>query len=870
MPFMGRWMHVCAVCLMAVMSSACGDSGNGGGSGGGSGGAGSPQSYTVGGTVSGLSGSGLVLQNNDGNDLSVSGNGSFAFSTAIVNGTNYAVSVKTQPSNPTQTCAVSNPSGTISGSNVTNAVVTCTTSAFSVGGTLTGLFGSGLVLQINGGNDLAVSADGSFIFPTSITSGSAYAVTVKTPPAGPIQVCAVTSGSGTIGSANVTGVAVSCGPIALLAGALGGSGSLDGTGANARFKRPRGVATDSAGNLYVADFVNSTIRKITPVGVASTFAGTAGQSGSADGTGSAARFSGPYGIASDSMDNLYVVDSNNNTIRRITPAGVVSTLAGSAGQTGSADGAGANARFKQPLGIATDPSGNLYVTDSGNDTIRKISPGGAVTTLAGTVGQVGSTDGTAAVALFSGPIGIAADSVGNAYVADTNNHTIRKITPAGVVSTLAGTPNMYGSTDGNGAVAQFFYPQGIATDSAGNMYVTDLGNHTIRKIIPAGVVSTLAGMAGQSGSADGTASTARFNGLSGIATDSAGNLYVTDARYHVIRKITPATMVSTLAGMAPQAGTADGSGGAARFNSSIGVAADSAGNVYIADTFNETIRKVTPVGVVSTLAGAAGQTGSADGAGADARFQRPQGVATDPAGNLYVTDTYNETIRKITAAGVVTTLAGTVGQVGSTDGAAAVALFSGPTGIAADSMGNVYVADTNNHTIRKITPAGVVSTLAGTPNMPGSTDGSGAAARFHFPEGIAADSAGNVYVADSANYTIRKITPAGVVSTLAGTPNMPGSADGNGAAAGFASPASLAIDSAGNVYVADTDNNTIRKITPKAVVTTVAGTVGMQGVELGPLPGSLNRPYSVAVLPGPVVKLVETDAENAVLEVVLP
>jgi streptogramin lyase len=322
-------------------------------------------------------------------------------------------------------------------------------------------------------------------------------------------------------------------------------------------------------------------------------------------------------------------------------------------------------------------------------------------------------------------------------------------------------------------------------------------------------------MAGQSGSADGTASTARFNGLSGIATDSAGNLYVTDARYHVIRKITPATMVSTLAGMAPQAGTADGSGGAARFNSSIGVAADSAGNVYVADTFNETIRKVTPVGVVSTLAGAAGQTGSADGAGADARFQRPQGVATDSAGSLYVTDTYNETIRKITAAGVVTTLAGTVGQVGSTDGAAAVALFSGPTGIAADSMGNVYVADTNNHTIRKITPAGVVSTLAGTPNMPGSTDGNGAAARFHFPEGIAADSAGNV-------------------------------------------------------YVADTDNNTIRKITPNAVVTTVAGTVGMQGVELGPLPGSLNRPYSVAVLPGPVVKLVETDAENAVLEIVLP
>ncbi len=258
-------------------------------------------------------------------------------------------------------------------------------------------------------------------------------------------------------------------------------GSADGTGSAARFYYPAGVATDSSGNVYVADRSNSTIRKITPAGVVTTLAGLAGYQGSADGTGSAARFYYPFGVATDSSGNVYVADGGNDTIRKITPAGVVTTLAGLAGITGSADGTGSAARFYNPAAVATDSSGNVYVADTVNYTIRKITPAGVVTTLAGLAGSYGSADGTGSAARFYYPFGVATDSSGNVYVADTDNHTIREITPAGVVTTLAGLAGSYGSADGAGSAARFHYPYGGATDSSGNVYVADSGNNTIRK-----------------------------------------------------------------------------------------------------------------------------------------------------------------------------------------------------------------------------------------------------------------------------------------------------------------------------------------------------------------------------------------------------
>jgi sugar lactone lactonase YvrE len=264
------------------------------------------------------------------------------------------------------------------------------------------------------------------------------------------------------------------------AGPSGGAGSADGTGNAARFGDPDGVATDSGGNVYVADSENNTIRKITPAGVVTTLAGSAGLSGSADGIGSAARFDGPWGVATDIGGNVYVADTGNDTIRKITPTGMVTTLAGSPGLDGSADGTGSAARFDNPQGLATDGGGNVYVTDTGNITIRKITAAGVVTTLAGTAGEGGSADGTGSAARFNDLTGAATDRGGNVYVTDTGNHTVRKITPAGVVTTVGGSPGLKGSADGVGSAARFNAPSAVAIDSAGNVYVADRDNNEIR------------------------------------------------------------------------------------------------------------------------------------------------------------------------------------------------------------------------------------------------------------------------------------------------------------------------------------------------------------------------------------------------------
>ncbi|MEO6875121.1 MAG: FG-GAP-like repeat-containing protein [Opitutaceae bacterium] len=331
-----------------------------------------------------------------------------------------------------------------------------------------------------------------------------------------------------------------------LAGTAGSNGSIDATGSAARFFRPYGLAVDAVGSVYVADTYNSTIRKITSDGVVTTFAGTAGSPGSTDATGSAARFDLPGGVALDSNGNVYVADTYNSTIRKITPAGVTTTFAGLAGSPGSADGTGSAARFNNPIGLASDTSDNIYVADTVNDTIRKITSAGVVSTLAGTAGSAGSTDATGSAARFYQPYGVAVDGAGNVYVADTNNSTIRKITSAGVVSTLAGTASSTGSLDATGSAARFNNPFSVAVDGSGNVYVADTTNSTVRKITTEGVVTTLAGSAGFIGSTDAAGSAARFNYLGGIAVNGSGVLYVADSFNYIIRRgeVVAATITS--------------------------------------------------------------------------------------------------------------------------------------------------------------------------------------------------------------------------------------------------------------------------------------------------------------------------------------
>jgi sugar lactone lactonase YvrE len=705
--------------------------------------------------------------------------------------------------------------------------------SYAVGGTVGGLFGSDLVLQNNGGDDLVVRADGSFNFRTTAASGAPYQVTIKTQPSGPTQVCAVTNASGTIGAGPVTGVGVSCGPIALLAGALGGPGSADGSGSAARFSYPDGVATDSAGNVYVlADATR--IYKMTPAGVVTTLVGAFRPALLGVGTSVTNPFfsyAGLQAITASSAGNLYAVDDGNNTVLKITPAGDISTIASLA-----------NGGIHWPISVTSDPRENVYVLDLKStpdlSLFKKITPDGVVR-------NPNIVDPSLCFDFGS----LASDSTGNVYLATRRG--ICKISPTGVVTPLATLPASY--------------LPGLAVDSGGNLYVADT-SETIRKVTAAGVVSLLAGATGQAGYVDGLGTAARFSSPAGAAVDSAGNVYVADTNNHTLRKITSAGLVSTVAGMAPQYGSTDGNGTVARFHGTAGVAADFAGNLYVADTDNCTVRKITSTGEVSTFAGTAGKCGYKDGDGPAAQFNLPGGVTTDTLGNVYVADSANLSIRKITPDGVVSTLGGTL------LGVLTNANSFGPDGVATDAMGNVYVADTAAHIILKISPAGVVSTLAGSGGYAGSTDGIGSTARFFYPGGVATDSQGNVHVADSFNHTIRTISPTGNVTTLAGLAGNPGSADGVGTTARFNQPEGLVVDSAGNVYVADTANGTIRKITPNGTVTTVAGTVGVQRISLGTLPGSLNQPSSIALVPGAGVKLavVGYDSEGAVVEVQLP
>jgi sugar lactone lactonase YvrE len=637
--------------------------------------------------------------------------------------------------------------------------------------------------------------------------------------------------------------------LSLLAGDMGGAGYLDGAGNSARFDLPRAAAVDSAGNIYVADTFNSVVRKIGPDGTVSTFAGSPGEPGAGDGVGSAARFRSPSGIAVDSAGTVYVADTGNHTIRRITPAGVVTTLAGNAGISGSNDGVGAAARLRLPRGLAVSTASGVLVADTGNHTVRRIDPNTAqVLTIAGVAGVRGAADGAPTAARFNEPTAVALGS-GAVYVADTGNQTLRRISQIGtaVVSTLAGSAGSVGSADGTGAAARFTNPAGVAVDAAGNILVADEVNNTLRRVTPGGQVTTLAGLAGARGSSDGTGSAARFFLPNGVAIDGAGNAIVADAGNGAIRRVSAAGNVSTVAGVFSRHGSADGAGAAAGFFLPQGVAADAASVLYVADAENHTIRKITPAGDVTTWAGAAGLAGSADGVGTAARFEQPRAVAVDAAGNVTVADWGNHTIRRIAPNGLVSTLAGSPGVMGSADGIGAAARFGFARGVAVDSTGVVYVADTTNHTIRRVSPAGDVITLAGAAGATGGADGVGAAARFNLPVGLAIDAAGTVYVADEGNHTIRRIAPGGSVSTLAGSAGEAGTVDGTGAAARLHFPSALAVDAPGNLYVTSSRSGTIRKITPAGAVSTVVGEAARRSFFPGALPGVIGESSGVAV-----------------------
>ena len=517
-----------------------------------------------------------------------------------------------------------------------------------------------------------------------------------------------------------------------------------------------GVAVDSLDNVFMTGYPPGflTVVQISPSGVITTWA--------------TPDFL-PGGMAFDPAGKLYLADTQRSIIRQITPDGLETIYAGQSDVTGTTDGTAADALFNSPLGLATDLTGNIYVSDTRNSTIRKITPDGVVSTLAGQPGMAGVTDGIGNAAQFSfGGGGLATDATGNIYVAE--GEVIRKVTPKGVVATFAGVRS----------VTPTLKVTGMAVDKAGYLYLSSR-NNVIYRVSPDGLLSTLAGQAGVDGALDGVGTNAQFNFPQGLTLDAAGNIYVADFFNNAIRRITPDGMVTTLAGGGPP-GSSDGTGRGASFNGPGNVAVDKQGNVLVADVGNYTIRKVTPEGVVTTLAGKAGINGTANGVGSAARFMyvgfAAGGMAVDSLGNLYLGD-YN-TIRKITPLAVVTTLAGQAGVYGSRDGTGSAALFQGqgessignPTcGLAISDSDDIYVADLG--TIRKVTPAGVVTTIAGhgpvTYDYSSYVDGPADLARFVGASGVAFDGAGILYVTDGWGVTwqsIRKRVPTASMSPV--------------------------------------------------------------------------------------------------------
>ena len=474
----------------------------------------------------------------------------------------------------------------------------------------------------------------------------------------------------------------------------------------------------------------------------------------------------------------------------------MTTLAGLPGQSGNVDGTGFVARFQNPTGIAVDSSGTVYVTDGG--AIRKISPTGVVSLLAGAQQASGSTDATGSAARFTGPQDLAIDNSGNVIVAESYGGRIRKVTPAGVVTTL--TPTCASFVD---------FPEGVAVDANNNIYVAHQGggSHRICRFNPT------SGAASEFGAGS-------LNWPRGMTVDASGNIYVADSFNEVIRRITPSNVVSTVAGNVVQRGYVDAAGAAARFRRPSGVVRDASGNLFVADEENNSIRRIATNNAVTTFAGLGPDYGNVDGTGSAARFSAPVASVADAQGNVYTVDSFSYTIRKVTPAGVVTTLAGSAGQCGFADGTGGSARFRfdvgcgsipdpgqtgrTPLGMAIDSSGNLYVADVGNDRIRRITPLGVVSTFA----------------LVTSPLGLAVDAGNNVFVSmyDTVLRTsqIRRITQAGV-STV------------------FASGLSgvMAIDSTGALYVAAPSARVIYRVSPTGVTSVFAGTVGQQGTADG-------------------------------------
>jgi uncharacterized protein (TIGR03437 family) len=589
-----------------------------------------------------------------------------------------------------------------------------------------------------------------------------------------------------------------------------------GPAAAAQIGSIQGVATDRLGNLYISDTDHHRVRKIDPKGLITAIAGTGTAGFNGDGGPAAqASLNLPYGLAVDAGGSVYIADLGNNRVRRVSPDGIITTFAGGGTAASSGDGGPAlSAQLLMPRNVGVDADGAVYISEFAGHRVRKVA-GGAIFTAAGNgVAGFRGDGGPALNAQLNSPAGLAVDRSGALYIADSQNQRIRKVA-GGVISTVLG---------GASATA-LLTPLAVSAGGYGDLYVADM-SAVIRRFTAAGAWLNFAGTGDPGYSGDGgPAGGARLSQPLALAADIAGNVLIADGCR--LRQVDISGRIQTIAGDAFQHYIGDGGTALnAILNHPAAVALDSSGRLMIADTASQRARRVI-AGSIGTVAGNGSAASGPDGAmAADAPLNYPTGIAAGDAGELWIAESRGHRVRIVTSDGWMRTAVGAgsagLGPEGLPPNQTAL---NGPRGLCRDRAGSLYVVDTGNHRVLRLTPSGTVETAAGN-GSPGAAGDGGSArtAQLTQPSACAADGAGNLYIADTANHRIRKVDPAGRISTIAGNGAAGALGDGGQATgASLNSPAGVAVDDNGSIFITDTANHRIREVTPEGVIRTIAG-----------------------------------------------
>jgi streptogramin lyase len=619
---------------------------------------------------------------------------------------------------------------------------------------------------------------------------------------------------------------------------------------------PHYIAEDRNGNLYIGDSLNNRVREVTVAGNIITVAGTgiAGYRGDG-GSGRLALVSDPAGVVVDASGSVLFADYGNNRIRKIDPTGVITTISGNGIAGYSGDGGPAKlASLNGPFGIALDAIGDVYFSELGNEVIRQVDTSGIIHTVAGN-GKAGFSGdgGLATLASLNFPRGVVVDSSGSLYIGDASNDRVREVDTKGIITTFAGNGSFGCTGDGGPATsASFGWANGFAI-SGGSLLIGTNGCSRVRAIdLATTIITTFAGSSGGFNGDGNPPLLTQFSELSGLLVDSLGELVVVDEFNERIRKVDSfsQTIVTIAGGFVGDGGP----GTKASLNLPEGIGFDSTGNLYIADYFNNRVRKVSPSGTISTFAGTGISGDSGDGGQAVmATLNRPQAVAVDPSGNVFIADQNGTFVRKVDPSGNITSPSYPFYYV---------------TSLAADSLGNLYAVDADACVVWKVTPAGAATIVAGVQNKCGyNRDGILAIFAWLNPNGVAVDAKGNIFIADYYNNRVRKVGANGVISTVAGNGTCGFSGDGGPAKSAMVCPLSVAV-AKGTLYIADYDNARVRSVDVSGTIQTLAGTgsFGYNGNGLPALQTNLGSPVGVAVNPAGI-PFVDDDLESRVRKI---